>query len=286
MELPILATLLSELRGKICRLQTNLRGANARWMDFAENNLRLAVKEYFASRLSMQERYQALASLLDFKTPILRLECFDISHTQGESTVASCVVFDSLGPSRSNYRRFNINGITPGDDYAAMEQAIRRRYKRLKEEEKIFPDILIIDGGKGQVNIAKQVLAELNITSIAIIGVAKGPQRKAGHEHLLLVSQNREITLPSDSKALHLLQHIRDEAHRFAITSHRQKRHKTRFESSLDLIEGVGPKRRQALLKRFGSVPELAKTTAEELVKVPGISQALALRIYYYFHPE
>ncbi|OGV44422.1 MAG: excinuclease ABC subunit C [Legionellales bacterium RIFCSPHIGHO2_12_FULL_42_9] len=285
-ELPILAELLSQLRGKICRLQTNPRGNNARWLDFAHNNLRLAVKEYWHSRQSIQEKYEALHELLALENPILHMECFDISHTQGEATVASCVVFDSLGPSRSNYRRFNISGITAGDDYAAMEQALRRRYKRLKSEEKNLPNILIIDGGKGQVTIAKQVLEELDIHTISIIGIAKGPDRKAGFEHLILVAQNREITLPSDSKALHLLQHIRDEAHRFAISTHRQKRHKTRFESSLELIEGVGPKRRQALLRRFGGVPELTKAPIEEIAKVTGISQELAQRIFNYFHPD
>ena len=282
----ILAELLSDLRGKTCHLQTNPRGNNARWLDFAHNNLRLAVKEYWHSRQSMQARYQALSELLALETPIERMECFDISHTQGEATVASCVVFDALGPCYSKYRRFNIQEIKPGDDYAAMEQALRRRFKRLKAEEINLPEILIIDGGKGQVNRAKQVLNELNIHTVHLIGVAKGPHRKAGFEHLILVAQNRELTLPSDSNALHLLQHIRDEAHRFAISTHRQKRHKTRFESSLDLIEGVGPKRRQALLRRFGGLQELAKAPTEEIAKVPGISQELALRVFNYFHPE
>lgn len=285
-QLSILAELLSELRGKTCRLQSNPRGANAKWLDFAHNNLRLAVKEYWHSRQSMDEKYQALSELLALDHPILRMECFDISHTQGESTVASCVVFDALGPCRSKYRRFNISGITASDDYAAMDQALRRRFKRLKDEEQSFPEVVIVDGGKGQVSIAKQVLADLDIHTVTIIGVAKGPERKAGMERILLVAQNREVTLPSDSKALHLLQHIRDEAHRFAITNHRQKRHKTRFESSLDLIEGVGPKRRQALMRRFGGVQEIAKAAKEEIAKVTGINHELALRIYNYFHPD
>ena len=283
-QLSLLTTLLTELRGKPCRIQNRPRGANANWLNFAHNNLQVAVKEHFASKQSTQDRYNALSELLELSAPILRMECFDISHTQGEATIASCVVFDAEGPKRSQYRRFNIHDITPGDDYAAMEQALRRRFKRLKDEQKSLPDVLIIDGGKGQITIAKRVLSELGIDSINLIGIAKGPTRKAGLEHLLLVAQNREITLPSDSKALHLLQHIRDEAHRFAITSHRQKRNKTRFESSLDCIEGVGAKRRQALLRRFGGIQELAKAPVEEIAKVPGINQALAQRIFNSFH--
>ena len=283
-QLSLLTILLTELRGKPCRIQNRPRGVNARWLDFAHNNLQVAVKEHVASKQSIQDRYHALSELLELSAPILRMECFDISHTQGEATIASCVVFDAEGPKRSQYRRFNIHDITPGDDYAAMEQALRRRFKRLKDEGKSLPDVLIIDGGKGQITIAKRVLSELDIDGINLIGVAKGPTRKAGLEHLLLVAQNREITLPSDSKALHLLQHIRDEAHRFAITSHRQKRHKTRFESSLDSIEGVGAKRRQALLRRFGGIQELAKAPVDEIAKVPGINQALAQRIFNSFH--
>jgi excinuclease ABC subunit C len=285
-QLSILADLLSGLRGKSCRLQSNPRGAKAKWLDFARNNLELAVSDYFASKQSMRARFQALEALLSLDLPISRMECFDISHTQGEATVASCVVFDAEGPKRASYRRFNIRDVTPGDDYGAMRQALERRFKRLQEDAQDFPDLLIIDGGKGQVNIAKEVLSQLAITTVNIIGIAKGPQRKAGLERLLLVAQNREITLPSDSKALHLLQHIRDEAHRFAITGHRQKRQKARFESALDSIEGVGPKRRQALLRRFGAMAELAKAPLIEITKVAGINQALAKRIYSYFHPE
>jgi excinuclease ABC subunit C len=195
------------------------------------------------------------------------------------------VVFDAEGPCRAKYRRFNIQGVTAGDDYAAMAQALRRHFKRLVEGDQRLPEVLVIDGGKGQVNIAKQILSELSIHNINIVGVAKGPERKPGLETLILVAQEREIVLPSDSKALHLLQQIRDEAHRFAITSHRQKRHKARFESSLDVIEGVGPKRRQALLRRFGGIQELTKASVEEISKVSGISQALAERIFNYFHP-
>ena len=280
-----LAECLSELRGKKCRIQINPRAGKGRWIDFALNNLRLAIEAQQTSKAATRARYQALMDLLGMTETITRMECFDISHTLGEATIASCVVFDENGPSTAQYRRFNIRDIQAGDDYAAMQQALQRHFKRVQAGEQRPPDILVIDGGKGQVNIAKKVLHELQVDGIEIVGVAKGPERKAGLEQLILATQAREITLPSDSPALHLLQHIRDEAHRFAITAHRKKRQKTRFESSLDLIEGVGPKRRQALLRRFGGIQALTKASVEEIVKVSGISQALAERIYLYFHP-
>ena len=277
--------MLSELRGKTCKIQHQPRGAKARWLDFALNNLGQSVAEHKTSNATIAKRYQALATFLQREEPINRMECFDISHTQGESTVASCVVFGADGPHRNEYRRFNINNITPGDDYAAMEQAISRRFKRLLKEQSILPDVLIIDGGKGQVGVAKRVLAELGIEEdLTLLGIAKGPDRKAGWERLILVAENKEITLPADSLALHLLQHIRDEAHRFAITSHRKKRQHAGLDSSLEGIEGIGPKKRQALLRRFGGLRELAKASIEELEKVNGISSELAERIYQFFH--
>lgn len=268
---------------KSCKIQINPRGAKSRWMDFALNNLRISLEEYVTQHSTMRSRFQELEQLLAFDRPIGRMECFDISHTQGEATIASCVVFDHDGPKNSEYRRFNIEGITPGDDYAAMEQAITRRFKRLVEAQSL-PDILIIDGGKGQVTVAKQVLASLNVHTVTIVGVAKGPSRKAGWEKLILVHEAHEVILPPDSKALHLLQHIRDEAHRFAITAHRKKRHKKRFVSMLEEIEGIGAKRRQALLHRFGGLRELAKAPLDEISKVQGISEHLAKRIFHYFH--
>lgn len=279
-----LQVMLSELRGKACQIQVRPRGIKARWMDFALNNLRLAVADYVASSSTMKKRYQALGDLLRRKDVISRMECFDISHTQGEATVASCVVFDAEGPRKNEYRRFNINNITPGDDYAAMEQAITRRFKRLVQEQRL-PDVLIIDGGKGQVSVAKRVLAALQIEGVTLLGIAKGPDRKAGWERLILVTEEKEITLPADSPALHLLQHIRDEAHRFAITTHRKKRQNLSLESSLETIEGVGPKRRQALLRRFGGLRELAKAPLDEIAKVNGINNELATRIFQHLHP-
>lgn len=275
--------LLTGLSGKICQIQTQPRGLKARWLDFALNNLRLTVADYMASSSTMRLRYHALLNLLKRKEPISRMECFDISHTQGESTVASCVVFDKEGPCKREYRRFDIHDIIPGDDYAAMEQAITRRFKRLLQEQRL-PDLLIVDGGKGQVSVAERVFAALGIEGVTLLGIAKGPERKAGWERLILVADNKEITLPTDSPALHLLQHIRDEAHRFAITTHRKKRQRVGMESSLETIEGVGPKRRQALLHRFGGVRDLAKAPLEEIAKVRGINRELASRIFEHFH--
>ena len=208
----------------------------------------------------------------------------------GECTVASCVVFEQSGAVKSDYRRYNIEGITGGDDYAAMEQAMQRRYKKIIDNDGILPDILFVDGGKGQVTSAQQVMDELMIHDIAIIGVAKGPERKAGEETLILagnLSENKlEINLASDSAALHLIQQIRDEAHRFAITGHRTRRGKARTHSVLEDIEGLGPKRRQILLKQFGGLQAVTKAGIDDLANVSGISKELATRIYDAFHAD
>ena len=278
-----LEDVLTERRGKSCRIQVKPRGNKTRWMDFALNNLRISIAEYMSKLSTIRSRYQELEQLLSLKKPIERMECFDISHMQGEATVASCVVFDDKGPCTKEYRRFNIEGITPGDDYAAMEQAITRRFKRLLEIQSL-PDLLIIDGGKGQVAVAQGVLTALGCSGLILLGIAKGPLRKAGWEKLILSNEDREFSLPEESKALHLLQQIRDEAHRFAITAHRKKRGKARLDSTLLDIEGVGAKRRQALLHRFGGLRELAKAPLEEIAKVQGISEQLARRIHQYFH--
>ncbi|QDP71867.1 excinuclease ABC subunit UvrC [Legionella israelensis] len=274
---------LSSQRGSLCSIQFRPRGVKKRWLDFAEDNLRLAFSEHLSSSSSLESRYRELEQLLNLSRPITWMECFDISHTSGKATVASCVVFDRHGPARSRYRRFNISGITAGDDYAAMGQAIHRRFKRLLSEQSL-PDVLIIDGGKGQVEVAHRVLNGLGIHEVKIIGIAKGPSRKAGWERLILLDEDKEKVLAEDSSALHLLQHIRDEAHRFAITAHRKKRLKTGFESSLESIEGVGARRRQALLHRFGGIKELSRASLEEIEKVDGISKVLAEKIYRHFH--
>jgi len=278
-----LEDVLSQKRGKICKIQVNPRGTKSRWLDFALNNLRVSIAEFVSQHATTRARYEALEQFLSLPRVIKRMECFDISHTQGEATIASCVVFDEQGPKNNEYRRFNIEGITPGDDYAAMEQALTRRYKRLAETRS-FPDVLIIDGGKGQVAVAQRVLASLDATDIILLGIAKGPSRKAGWEKLILVNEDREFTLPEDSKALHLLQHIRDEAHRFAITAHRKKRQKARVESTVEDIPGIGGARRKALLHRFGGLRELSSASLEEIEKVAGISKNLAQRIYQHFH--
>lgn len=275
---------LTSHRGKSCVIQTHPRGVKARWIDFAMNNLNLSVAEHQASTETIAKRFAALECFMGIKHPLRSMVCFDISHTQGNSTVASCVVFDRNGPQKRDYRRYNITGITPGDDYAAMEQAISRHFKRLQDANKL-PDLLIVDGGKGQVTVARRVLSALNISTVVLLGIAKGPDRKAGLERLILADEGVERVLPSDSPALHLLQHIRDESHRFAITAHRKKRQALSLSSSLETIEGVGAKRRQALLRRFGGIQELAKAPVEEIAKVSGISAALAVRIYHHFHP-
>ena len=272
--------MLSDLRGSACKIQMKPRGKNAKWLDFALNNLQMTVSKYENSAIQMALRYKDLAQVLCLERPIKRIECFDISHTQGDECVASCVVFDESGSSKSNYRRFNIQGITNGDDYAAMEQVITRRFKRSSE----LPDVLVIDGGKGQVSIAKRVLLSLGIDGVFILGIAKGPHRKAYGERLVFADERQEIALPLDSKAFHLLQQIRDEAHRFAITSHRKKRQKKSLDSTLLTIEGIGAKRRQLLMHRFGGLRELSIAPMEEIAKVRGISKELALRIYRHFH--
>ena len=270
---------LSALKESKCTIQTRPRGIKARWLDFALNNLRLSIDDKLSSEALIGQRYEALESFLNLSEPINRMECFDISHTQGTQTVASCVVFDRDGPNKQAYRKYNISGITPGDDYAAMKQVLYRRFKRGIQENNC-PDVLIIDGGKGQVGMAQQVLDELQVSSVKLLGIAKGPKRKAGFEQLILAHQQQEVSLPPDSKALHLLQHIRDEAHRFAITFHRQKRKKAGLDSTLESIPGVGAKRRKALLIRFGGLKELKRAPVEEIAKVTGISKELAHKIH------
>ena len=252
----------------------------------ALQNALQALNARLNSQSSLLQRFETLQEALNLDEMPKRLECFDISHTMGEATVASCVVFDTNGPLKADYRRFNIKDITPGDDYAAMHQALSRRYRRLKEGEGKLPDILLIDGGKGQVSQAVDVMAELQIGGVLLLGVAKGPERKPGLETLYLSGQKTEIILPADSMALHLIQHVRDEAHRFAITGHRQRRQRSRTTSTLETIPGLGPKRRQRLLKQFGGLQEVARAGVEDLARVNGISPKLAQQIYDTFHAD
>jgi excinuclease ABC subunit C len=282
----LLQKIFTERKGRKVSLTARVRGDRARWLDLARRNAEQALKARLSSRAGMQQRFEALQDELGLSEQPARLECFDISHTQGEATVASCVVFNEEGPLKSDYRRFNIEGIEPGDDYAAMRQALTRRYTRIKKGEGRLPDILFIDGGKGQVRQAVEVLEELQVEGVTIIGVAKGEGRKPGLESLILSDQPEPTILPPDSMALHLIQHIRDEAHRFAITGHRQRRAKARRSSPLEEIPGLGPKRRQTLLKHFGGIQGVSQASSGELAKIPGISEKLAQNIYDVFHEK
>lgn len=281
-EKDLLAESLSELAGRKIQIQSKPRGDRARYLKLARTNAATALTTKLSQQSTIHQRLAELAKVLNL-TEINRMECFDISHTMGEQTVASCVVFDGNGPVRAEYRRYNISGITPGDDYAAMTQVLKRRYGKALEEKKI-PDVIFIDGGKGQLGMAIDVFKSLSVTwdknKPLLIGIAKGADRKAGLETLFFVPEGEGISLPPDSPALHVIQHIRDDSHNHAITGHRQRRAKVRNTSALELIEGVGPKRRQVLLKYMGGLQPLLNASVEEIAKVPGISQALAEKIY------
>ena len=279
----LVASVLAQRSGRKVSVTSKVRARRARWLEMARDNAVLSLTSYVAERRNVFSRFVDLQDLLELEDMPKRLECFDISHTSGEATVASCVVFDTNGPLKSDYRRFNIEGVTAGDDYAAMEQVLRRRYRRLKEGEAVLPDLLVIDGGQGQLGKAAGVLSELQVDDIGLIGVAKGPARKAGLEKILLYGQG-ELSVPATSGSMHLLQHIRDEAHRFAITGHRGRRAKNRRRSALDGIAGIGPKRKRELMAYFGSLATIKGASPEEIAKVPGINQKLADDIYGALH--
>ena len=283
-EADLLAAVLGERSGHKVVIQNRCKGDRARWQSMCVQNARQALAARLNSQAGMQRRLQALQAALELEEPPARMECFDISHTRGEKTMASCVVFDNNGPCKQAYRRFSITDITPGDDYAAMEQALSRRYTRLQKESAVLPDILFIDGGKGQVGIASRVLKALQVDGVLIVGVAKGPDRKAGMEVLHIPDQGRVFELASDSGALHLIQQIRDEAHRFAIAGHRAQRAKVRQQSPLEQVPGIGARRRQLLLKHFGGLKEISRAGVEDLACVKGISHGLAQQIYDAFH--
>jgi len=282
----LLAEVLSAHAGHRVVLRSSVRGDRAQWIKMALNNAALAMTAHLNTRKGYSGRLLALTAALGLHEVPERIECFDISHTSGESTVASCVVFGLEGPLKSDYRRFNIRDIQPGDDYGAMEQALTRRYTRLQKGEGKLPDILFIDGGKGQVSSACRALEELQITEVRIIGIAKGPGRKPGLETLHIPGHSSAVTLASDSPALHLIQQIRDEAHRFAITGHRHRRAKTRGTSPLEQIPGVGPKRRRQLLRQLGGLREVARAGVDDLAGIKGINRHLAQQIYDAFHGE
>ncbi|PIT14546.1 excinuclease ABC subunit C [Snodgrassella alvi] len=265
----------------------NTVGERRIWLQMAERNAQLAIEQHRLQQHSQQHRIEALAQLLDMDAESLnRIECFDISHTQGEATIASCVVYEDEAMQPAKYRRYNITTAKAGDDYAAMREVLTRRYGRLADNDEsigTWPDLVLIDGGKGQVHMALDVWQELGI-HIPIVGIAKGPERKAGLEELIIPHQQRNIRVEPHNPALHLLQTVRDESHRFAITGHRQKRAKARVTSSLNDIPGIGSKRRQALLTRFGGLRGVVAASVHDLSQTEGISLALAEKIYAALH--
>ena len=278
-----LEQLLGEQAGHKVQIRHAVTGERRQWLEMAQANALLALQRQAGLQAGQELRLEALRS--DLALPDLkRIECFDISHTMGEATVASCVVYDDLAIRPQEYRRYNINGITPGDDYAAMRQALLRRYQKLQQGEGKRPDLVLIDGGAGQLGMAVEVMTELGLSDIALVGVAKGVERKPGMEQLLRPGVENSLQLPPDSPALHLIQQVRDEAHRFAITGHRAKRGKARTASSLEDIEGVGEKRRRNLLTHFGGLKGVQQASIEELSRVEGISPALAEKIYQHLH--
>ena len=278
-----LVEVLSERHGRRVRLRSGVRGERAKWVRMALDNAHVALDQRLSNQADHHRRMDALNETVVALDVVERIECFDISHFRGESTVASCVVFDRNGPRKSDYRKFNIKVTDSGDDYAAMHEALQRRYSRLKREEGTLPDLVLIDGGQGQVAQALEVVNELQL-DVQVIGIAKGTTRKPGLEKLILHDGAKEHLLPSDSPALHLLQHVRDEAHRFAIDAHRRSRGNSRNRSALEQISGIGAKRRQKLIQHFGGLHGISRAGIDDLRRVPGISVDLAQRIYDVFH--
>ena len=276
----VLTDALKERIGRNIEIRDSVRGFRAKWIELAQRTAEQNLAGKLASKQTLQQRFESLRDTIGLDETPERLECFDISHSSGEAVVASCVVFDSNGALKSDYRRFNIENITGGDDYAAMEQAIRRRYTRLMKGEGKLPDILLIDGGKGQIGITKSVLADLGVVGVIVLGVAKGTTRKPGMETLILADQNNKVIARPQQAALHLIQQIRDEAHRFAITGHKQRRDKKRRTSALEGIPGVGPTRRRDLLKHFGGIVGVKKASVADLMKVANINKKVAEAIY------
>ncbi len=280
----LLQEVLSEQLGKKVMFSFNVRTERSRWLQLAMTNAKNALDTRLANKANILSRFENLQDALGLESMPLRIECFDISHTMGEATVASCVVCDTNGMLKSDYRRFNIKDITPGDDYAAMHQALTRRYKRIQEGEGKLPDVLLIDGAKGQLTQAEKVLEELQVTGVIMLGVAKGVDRKPGMETLWLSGNSQPFILPPHSPALHLIQMVRDESHRFAIQGHRARRGKKRETSVLEEIPGLGPKRRQLLLRQFGGLQGVSSAGVEDLARINGISKGLAQKIYDVFH--
>jgi excinuclease ABC subunit C len=284
-ERKLIADVLSEQSKHKVKVTSKVRGERAKWIELALNNSVNSLKTRLISRSGLYDRFEALQQALQLDEMPVRLECFDISHTQGEATVASCVVFTPEGAFKTDYRRYNITGITGGDDYAAMKQALERRYRVSKNQtEQKLPDLLFIDGGKGQLKQAIDVFDHLGISDVLLIGVAKGEGRKAGLEKLIFSDGRPDLYLTIESAALNLILQVRDEAHRFAISGHRAQRAKKRRTSPLEGIDGLGPKRRQTLLKHFGGIQGITQAGVEDIARISGISKKLAQDIYDQFH--
>jgi excinuclease ABC subunit C len=284
-EMQLLETTLSQRLPHKVRICSSVRGIRARWLEMMHNNAEQALNMRRLARAGIESSLEDLREAFDLEEAPSRLECFDISHTGGTDTVASCVVFGVEGPLKSDYRRFNISGIQPGDDYAAMYQALTRRYTRVRDGEIVKPDVLLIDGGKGQLAEAAKVLDELGVGGITLIGVAKGVDRRVGQEQLFLLGQDTPTILPPDSRALHLIQRVRDEAHRFAIAGHRKKRAKRHSQSILETIPGLGPVKRRELLKQFGGLQGILRAGIDDFIQIRGLGRELAQVIYEHLHP-
>jgi excinuclease ABC subunit C len=282
----VLQQVFSAQQGTRVTIRTAVRGERLRWLQMAQHNASAALKARLQDQSGMLERYQLLQESLGLDEMPQRMECYDISHTQGSHTVASCVVFNLQGPAKQEYRRFNIRRAAAGDDYAAMQEVIKRRFQRIRSGEIVMPDLVIIDGGKGQLRRVAEALGEIGVNGVQLLGIAKGPDRKPGMEQLFLYGSETALILAADSAALHLLQQIRDEAHRFAISGHRRQRGNSGRRSLLEEIPGVGAKRRRELLLHFGGIQELASAGVEDIASVSGISTALAQRIYAYLHGD
>ena len=281
----VLAKSLTAKAGRRVRISRATRGLPQRWVQLASQNAENELRMRHASQASLAEQFAELGVFLGLAAPPGRIECFDVSHTQGEATIASCVVFGPTGPLKAEYRRYNIDQVERGDDYGAMRQALTRRYRRRQQEQAPLPDLLLLDGGAGQLAEAARVLAELSLVVPAVAGVAKGADRRAGQERIFLLGRKSASILPPDSKALHLIQRVRDEAHRFAISGHRRSRARSRQTSMLEAVPGLGPARRRALLKQFGGLQGVLRAGIEDLARAPGIGPALARLIFEHLHP-
>jgi excinuclease ABC subunit C len=284
-EIALLEEALSARSGHRVRICPSVRGIRARWLEMMQSNAAEALKMRRLARASIDADLEEIADVFQLSEAPRRIECFDISHTAGTDTIASCVVFGVEGPLKNDYRRFNISGIQPGDDYAAMYQALTRRYKRVRDGEIAAPEVLLIDGGKGQLAEAARVLDELEVKGVTLIGIAKGADRRPGQEQLFLLGGDTPTILAPDSRALHLIQRVRDEAHRFAIAGHRRKRAKRHSQSILETIPGLGPVKRRELLKQFGGLQGILRAGIDDFVQVRGLGRSLAEVIYEHLHP-